>query len=122
MKNQVIRPDPESEYYFKEGCFILEMSNDNSDELLSIARARVLPGQSTRLHYLMKTKERYVILEGQGRVEIGQGLIEEVRQGDIVKIDDGSHQRIINTGKEDLVFLALCTPKFTPECYVEVSN
>jgi hypothetical protein len=54
---------PESrEYYFDEGCHILEMSNSPDDPEVSIARARVEPGVTTRLHRLTKTTERYIFL------------------------------------------------------------
>jgi len=46
------------EYYFEEGCFIHELSNDPDDPEVSIARARVAPGQITRWHYLRETSER----------------------------------------------------------------
>ena len=32
-------------------------------------------------------------------------------------IPAGTAQQITNTGPEDLVFLCVCTPRFTPNCY-----
>jgi mannose-6-phosphate isomerase-like protein (cupin superfamily) len=93
------------------------MSNSSGDETLSIARARVEPGITTALHRLENTAERYVILDGEGLVEIGQQAPETVSAGDVVLIPAGSTQRITNTGSGDLVFLALCTPRFRPENY-----
>ena len=66
----ILRGRGAQEYWFEEGCFITEWLNTPDDPALSIARARVTPGVTTRLHRLAGTVERYVILEGQGRVEL----------------------------------------------------
>ena len=113
----IFRPDSGDEVYTDERCHILEMSNSTMDEALSIARARVEPGVTTALHRLKGTIERYVILEGRGEVEIAGGSVECVKAGDVVLIPANAAQRITNTGDRDLVFLALCTPRFRPENY-----
>ncbi|WP_111495634.1 MULTISPECIES: cupin domain-containing protein [Marinobacter] len=120
MNPTVHRFDPSQEYFFEEGCYILEMANSADDEALSIARARVEPGGVTRLHTLAAQVERYVILDGEGRVEVGDTLSEDVSAGDVVVIPPGSPQRIRNTGETTLVFFALCTPRFVPEDYRDV--
>ncbi len=117
MEARVIHPDPANEYDTEERCFILEMSNSAGDEALSIARARVEPGVVTAWHRVAETAERYVILEGQGLVEIEGLAPENVGQGDVVIIPPDARQRIENTGQADLLFLALCTPRFRPERY-----
>ena len=118
----VKRIDPEAEYYFDEGCHIIEMSNSAQDPELSIARARVEPGQTTRWHSLAATSERYVILSGTGLVEVGEQAPAGVGPGDTVIIPPGAPQRIANTGNEDLVFLALCTPRFRVEAYRDLEE
>ena len=110
------------EYYFEEGCFITELSNTPADPDASIARARVLPGVTTRWHRLIGTMERYVMLEGKGRVEVGEEPAREVGPGDVVVIPPLCRQRITNVGEADLVFLAICTPRFRPECYEDVEK
>ena len=115
----IIRPDAGEEYDTEERCSILEMSNSTRDEALSIARARVEPGVTTAWHRVVETAERYVILEGEGRVEV-EGLDPEaVGVGDVVIIPPNARQRIANTGTSDLIFLALCTPRFRPERYLQ---
>jgi mannose-6-phosphate isomerase-like protein (cupin superfamily) len=64
--------------------------------------------------------ERYYILSGSGRVEIGDLAAERVAEGDVVIIPPMSRQRITNTGSSDLVFLALCTPRFSQEDYEDL--
>lgn len=109
---------PESdEYYFPEGCYILEHLNDPADPAASIARARVPPGGATRRHHLAATTERYLIQAGQGAVEVGDAAPQAVAPGDVVLIPPGVTQRITNSGPEDLVFLAICTPRFRPGNY-----
>ena len=119
MKATILRPNQDDEYFMAERCHILEMSNSPNDEGLSIARARVEPGVTTRFHRLSGTTERYVILSGTGRVEVGDLPPTDVDTGDVVLIPPGINQRITNTGNEDLVFLALCTPRFRHENYTD---
>lgn len=117
MSDAIHRFDLSKEYYFEEGCHIVEMSNSALDEDVSIARARVEPEQITRWHYLQDTTERYVILEGRGLVELGSEEPTAVGRGDVVIIPPNTRQRIKNTGASDLIFLAICSPRFRPENY-----
>ena len=64
--------------------------------------------------------ERYLILEGQGRVEVGEGPAEDVGPGAVVLIPPGVRQRITNTEDADRLFLAVCTPRFTLAGYEDV--
>ena len=117
MNPQVLRPDEAKEYYTDERCYILELSNSADDTALSIARARVAPGVTTAWHRVRSTAERYVILEGAGYVEVEGMSGVEVTRGDVVLIPPDAQQRIRNTGEGDLLFLALCTPRFEPVNY-----
>lgn len=120
MQAQIIHPDPAAEYDTEERCSILEMSNGDNDEALSIARARVARGVTTAWHRVAGTAERYVIVDGKGRVELEGLEAVDVTAGDVVLIPPDCAQRIRNTGDGDLVFLALCTPRFRPEHYVHL--
>lgn len=113
--------DSVEEYYFEEGCHITETSNSADDEDVSIAQARVEKGQQTKWHYLENTTERYVILSGRGTVEIGANPACDVTIGDVVIIPANTRQRIKNTGEEDLLFLAICSPRFQRKNYRESS-
>lgn len=116
------RSDPEDEYYFEEGCFILELSNSPQDPDVSIARARVKPGTTTRWHRLHGITERYLILKGRGVVEIGDRQAQDVQTGDVVVIPPMCRQRITNNGLEDLLFLAVCTPRFERRAYEDLES
>ena len=117
MKPHIQRFQSNNEYYFVEGCYINELSNQSEDPELSIAQARVEPGVTTQWHQLRETTERYVILEGNGAVEIGDHVPQTVNPGDVVIIPPNTRQRITNTSSKDLIFLALCTPRFEAENY-----
>ena len=120
MRAGILHPVAGQEYYLDEGCFITELSNGRGDPGLSIARARVEPGVTTRLHCLRGVSERYLILEGEGIVEVGELAPRRVAVGDVVLIPPRVSQRIHNSGGKDLVFLVLCTPRFTPTCYQDL--
>ncbi len=117
MKHHVFRSAEEQEYFFEEGCYILERLNDPADPGASIARARVPQGGATRRHWLAGTTERYLVVAGHGEVHIGDAAPVTVSPGDAVLIPADTPQRITNTGSEDLVFLAICTPRFLPANY-----
>ena len=122
MKAGIRRINPVDEYFSEEGCYILELSNSPQDPELSIARARVAPGATTRWHRLDETIERYVILQGVGCVEVGDLPPTEVCTGDVVLIPQMCPQRITNIGEEDLVFLAVCTPRFSNAAYQDIND
>lgn len=120
MREEVRKMQPACEFYTPEGCYINELSNSDADPEASIARARVRPGVTTRWHRLDGITERYVIISGAGRVEAGDLPAQHVTAGDVVLIPPGCRQRISNTGDDDLVFLALCTPRFRQEAYEDI--
>ncbi len=122
MNLEIRSPDPAAESFTAENCHILELANIPGDPDCSIARARVEPGATTRWHRLAGTAERYVILEGRGRAEIGDLPPREVGPGDVVLIPPGVRQRIANAAETDLVFLAICTPRFTPAAYEDLGS
>ena len=113
------RPEETAEYFFREGCHILESLNDDADPAASIARARVAPGRTTRWHHLDGVTERYLIVSGEGRAEVGSSPPVTVLPGDVVLVPPGTRQRITCTGRDELIFYAICTPRFRPDCYVD---
>ena len=122
MKEEIRRMNPGLEFYTSELCYINELSNIPSDPDVSIARARVQAGVATRWHRLLGIAERYVILEGTGLVEVGELAPQEVKNGDVVIIPPKCRQRITNIGVNELVFLAICTPRFRQDAYEELED
>jgi len=118
MQPEIRRADPSKEFASQENCFILETDNDASDPAVSIARARVRPGVTTEWHRLDGIVERYIVVRGRGRVEVGDVPPTIVGEGDVVRIPANVPQRITNIGDEDLVFLCVCTPRFVQRAYI----
>ncbi|MGD8840272.1 MAG: cupin domain-containing protein [Gammaproteobacteria bacterium] len=117
MRPEVRKADSAREFSTPERCHIIEIANDDGDEQVSIARARVEPGVTTAWHRLAGIGERYLIVSGRGQVQLGEQGAIEVEPGDVVRIPAGTAQRIANTGGDDLVFYAICSPPFRYDCY-----
>jgi len=122
MKETIKQQNLKNEFYTSEKCFVTELSNTPDDPDVSIARARVGFGVTTSWHRLKGTYERYFIISGRGLVEVGKVPSKEVTAGDIVLIPPMCRQRITNIGSDDLVFLAICTPRFSRGDYEDVED
>ncbi|MDR3556334.1 MAG: cupin domain-containing protein [Syntrophobacteraceae bacterium] len=120
MKAEVLKGVAKEEFQTRERCAILEVANDSGDELVSIARARIGAGGVTALHSLRGVAERYLMVSGKGRVELGGQTPVEVGEGDVVRVPPGVPQRIANIGTSDLVFYCICTPPFRQDCYQDL--
>jgi len=114
MSNKAI-PD---EVWTSERCFIAELLNNEQTSEVSVARARVEPGVSTALHSV-SVAEWYVIESGTGLMTMGKET-RRVAAGDAVAIPRGVAQNIRNDGDCDLIFLCVCAPRFTQECYTSL--
>lgn len=118
MLPKIVKANSLKEVLTPERCFIYETWGiSTGDRKVSIARARVEPGVTTKAHHLEGTQEIYIITKGKGVVTIGDLEPAEVTEGDTVMIPAGISQRIKNTGQTDLIFYCICTPSFTPNCY-----
>ena len=69
-------------------------------------------------HYV--AEEAFIILEGEGMVEIDGRSPTAVGPGDVVLIPPLCRQRITNHGKHDLLFLAICSPPFDMSAYQDL--
>src|SRR5262249_7767574 len=126
LRTASVRMDPaiftqnlSKEFFTSELCYIIETYPDCGDSL-SIARARVEPGITTKLHVMEGIHERYIISSGRGRIQVGELPLKEVAAGDIVLIPAGVPQRITNIGDTDLIFYCVCTPPFQQSAYHEL--
>lgn len=98
-----------------DGCAIQEIvhpGNDGTSQAVSLARAEVAPGRSTRPHRLDRL-EIYFILSGRGRMHVGDETA-EVSPDQAVYIPAGEPQFIENIGLAPLVFLCICQPAYDP--------
>ncbi len=119
MPPKIVKANSLKEFLTSECCFIAENWGSADDKKVSIARARVKPGITTKAHHLEGVQEIYLITKGKGKVYI-QGLEPtEVKEGDTVIIPPETSQSIANIGKTDLIFYCICTPAFTDNCYHE---
>jgi len=110
---------PGEEVWTVERCYISELLNSAGQPEVSLARTRVEPGITTQLHQL-SVSEWYVIESGQGLMRVGDETPIQVGPGDVVTVPKHIPQQITNSGHEDLLFLCICTPKFSQECYTSL--
>ncbi len=55
-------------------------------------------------------------------MEVGMLPPQDVSAGDVVLIPPMCRQRITNIGSEDLIFLAICTPRFSNDVYEKIEQ
>jgi len=116
MQPKIVRANQPLEYLTLERCYIAE---NHSDPAVSIARATIKPGVTTKAHHLKEgVQEIYIITNGKGIVKIGNLEPTEVTVGDVVVIPPLTSQKVTNTGSTDLVFYCVCNPRFTQSGYV----
>lgn len=80
----------------------------------SIAHACLKPGSASLPHTLIRSSEVYYILEGTGRMHVGEESA-DLHSGQLVYIPPGKVQYIENTGEGELRFLALVDPSWTSD-------
>ncbi len=100
----------------KDGSEIRELlANRNSCiEKQSLAEARLPVGGRTTPHFHPQTEEIYYILEGAGKMQIGDE-VQEVGPGDAIAIPPGQTHQITNMGNIVLKFLCCCAPGYEHE-------
>jgi len=92
---------------------ILHPKNDRVQIGYSIAHAYVKPNESSLPHRLTGS-EVYHIIAGEGIIHIDEEN-EVIRQGDTIYVPPGCLQFVENTGKENLTFICIVEPAWTPE-------
>ena len=100
--------------FTKDGSEIRELlaHRNSCIQKQSLAEARLPPGASTTPHYHPQTEEIYYILEGAGRMTIGNES-RDVLPGDAIAIPPGSIHTILNTSPTTtLKFLCCCAPAY----------
>src|SRR5687768_3881735 len=97
----------------KDGSEIRELLAHRNSAIRqqSLAEARLPPGASTTPHFHPLTEEIYYILEGEGRLQIGDE-VREVGPGDAIAIPPGAVHTIATIGDVTLKFLCCCAPGY----------
>ncbi len=80
----------------------------------SIAHAIIPTGESTLPHLLNRSTELYYILKGVGEMHIDNDSA-PVSEGQCILIPPETRQWIRNSGRENLVFLCIVSPKWQAE-------
>jgi len=109
----VIQRNATTPFITKDGSEIRELLayRNSSIRNLSLAEAILPPGGETREHYHADTDEIYYILQGRGRMRVGE---EERAVGplDAIAIPANQRHNIANIDVEPLVFLCCCAPAY----------
>ncbi|MDP3564583.1 MAG: cupin domain-containing protein [Methanoregula sp.] len=94
-------------------CELLHPDKVTGAEALecSIAHAIIPPGEATLPHLLKRSTELYYILGGSGEMHINNET-EPVSPGQCILIPPQARQWIRNSGKDNLVFLCIVSPKW----------
>jgi mannose-6-phosphate isomerase-like protein (cupin superfamily) len=97
----------------KDGSEIRELlaHRNSSIRNQSLAEARLPEGASTTPYYHPQTEEIYYLLEGVGRMRIGDET-RDVAPGDAIAIPPGAIHTITNIGAVTLKFLCCCAPGY----------
>lgn len=85
----------------------------------SLAHVLIPPGKSSDKHYHPEVEESYYILKGQAELIIDEETL-HMQPGQAIAILPNQTHQIFNHSDEDLEFLAICAPGWTPECSVFV--
>ena len=78
-------------------------------ERCSLAEETLPPGAIVGRHYHLETEEIYYILDGEGRMTVGEET-REVSAGDAVLVPRGCAHTLENTGREPMTILLVCGP------------
>ncbi len=104
------------EFIAGDNTILRELLHPDKEELqlrYSLAYAIVKPGKTSYLHKL-KTSEVYYLLEGEGKMMIGEESA-DVHSGQAIYIPPSTKQCIQNTGTTDLKFLCIVDPAWRKE-------
>ena len=78
----------------------------------SLAEAVLEPGQATERHRHAQTEEIYVVLEGEGEMEV-EGDRSRVGPGNAILIPAGARHQIRADDSGSLRFLCCCAPPYS---------
>jgi len=104
------------EYVTLDGSVVRELVRPETtgSRHLSVATARVAPGQRTHPHRHLTSEEAYYVLRGEGSVTVGSKTT-RVTAGGAVLIPVGTVHWAVAEGTEPLLLVCLCAPPYQHE-------
>jgi len=101
-------------YITKDKSSICELMHpdQHGNNNQSLAQARVPINTETQLHYHVATEELYYIQQGTGLMTLNNEQF-QVTPGDTIQIPPNTPHKILNNGKDELVFLCCCSPAYS---------
>jgi len=94
----------------KDGSTIREYLHT---DMQSLAEASLEPGQATRRHYHGQSEEIYLIVDGEGDLEV-DGDTRRVAVGDAILIPPGSWHELA-AGRSGVRLLCCCVPPYSDD-------
>ena len=79
----------------------------------SLAKILIRPGDASTRHFHKFSEESYLILSGEATLNIDNDSF-TLKPGEAVLIEPKEIHQISNHSTEDLVFLAVCVPAWSP--------
>lgn len=100
-------------YETRDGSEIRELMHPavHGNANQSLAEARVLPGESTALHYHRLSEELYHVTQGAGWMTLGEARF-LIEPGDTVLISPGVAHCVEASGEAVLRILCCCSPAY----------
>lgn len=87
----------------------------------SLAEITIPPGNASSQHFHKFSEESYLILSGEATLDI-DGQVFKLNPGEAVLIEPHEIHQISNQTDEDLVFIAVCVPAWSPEDSFDVQH
>jgi len=86
----------------------------------SVAEIVIPPGKSSLCHYHNVAEETFYVLRGEGRLRVDDEEL-DLSPGQACLIEPSEIHQVFNVGDDELVFLAVSSPPWSPEdsVYVE---
>jgi mannose-6-phosphate isomerase-like protein (cupin superfamily) len=110
---QVRSRDDAEAFTTKDGSTIRELlGTQHGAANQSLAEATLEPQQATQPHYHARSEELYVLLEGEGEMEV-DGARSRVGPGDAILIPPGAWHQIAAAADARLRFLCCCAPPYS---------
>jgi len=87
----------------------------------SLAEITILPGNASSRHYHKFSEESYLILSGEATLDINDRVF-TLKPEEAVLIEPLEIHQISNQSAEELVFIAVCVPAWSPDDSFDVEK